>query len=380
MNLKDLTQIDRKTEQESQAMKTIIAAYSKDLRGSRLSLRSALRFLSVSPPLTQEQIRTCLQLFSVIQWIFTFLIMGLLFFVLLVCLFFTSLWPVTALYLSWIVLDWDTPETGGRSSRWVRSWSVWNYFRDYFPIQLVKTHNLPPGRNYIIGSHPHGILCIGAFCNFVTESTGFSRKFPGIRPHLATLAGNFRLPILREYMMSGGLCPVNRRSINYMLSQGGSGNAVVIVVGGAAESLSCQSGVTSVILSRRRGFVRLALENGADLVPSFSFGETDLYKQVQFPEGSILRAAQSRFQKLFGFAPCFFYGRGLTSSQTKGFIPYSRPITTVLGEPITVPRIQDPSPQTVDLYHKMYTDSLLKLFHDHKTKYGLSESAELHIL
>lgn len=47
---------------------------------------------------------------------------------------------------------------------------------------------------------------LGAFCNFSTEATGVSQKFPGIRPYLATLAGNFRMPILRDYLMSGGKC------------------------------------------------------------------------------------------------------------------------------------------------------------------------------
>lgn len=70
--------------------------------------------------------------------------------------------------------------------------------------QLVKTHDLSPSHNYIIGSHPHGILCVGAFCNFITGSTGFEEMFPGIRPFLTTLAGNFRLPLFREYLMSGG--------------------------------------------------------------------------------------------------------------------------------------------------------------------------------
>ncbi|XP_040261044.1 diacylglycerol O-acyltransferase 2-like [Bufo bufo] len=361
-------------------MKTIIAAYSRDLRGSRLTLRSALHSISAAAASLQEQLRTCMQLFSIIQWIFSFLLMGFMSLVVFIFLFFTHFWPISAVYLSWVLFDWETPETGGRRSEWVRNWSVWNYFRDYFPIQLVKTHNLPPGRNYIIGSHPHGILCIGAFCNFVTESTGFSQKFPGIRPHLATLAGNFRLPILREYLMSGGLCPVNQKSLGYTLSQKGPGNAVVIVIGGAAESLSCQPGVTTLILSRRRGFVRLALEHGADLVPSFSFGETDLYDQVHFSEGSFLRAAQCKVQKFWGFAPCFFYGRGLISPKSKGFIPYSRPITTVVGEPVTVPQIKDPIPEIVDQYHNMYKQALLKLFHEHKTKYGLGENAELRIL
>lgn len=74
-------------------------------------------------------------------------------------------------------------------------------------LQLIKTHNLLPNRNYILGYHPHGIFCFGAFCNFGTEATGFSKKFPGIRPSLATLAGNFRLPVLRDYLMSGGKGP-----------------------------------------------------------------------------------------------------------------------------------------------------------------------------
>lgn len=71
-------------------------------------------------------------------------------------------------------------------------------------LQLIKTHNLLPSRNYIFGYHPHGIFCFGAFCNFGTEATGFTKKFPGIKPSLATLAGNFRMPVLRDYLMSGG--------------------------------------------------------------------------------------------------------------------------------------------------------------------------------
>ena len=82
------------------------------------------------------------------------------------------------------------------------SWPVCSVPRS--SLQLVKTHNLLTSRNYIFGYHPHGIMGLGAFCNFSTEATGVSKKFPGIRPYLATLAGNFRMPLLREYLMSGG--------------------------------------------------------------------------------------------------------------------------------------------------------------------------------
>ncbi|MBN3321665.1 DGAT2 acyltransferase, partial [Atractosteus spatula] len=315
------------------------------------------------------------------QWVLSFLIMGAACTVVLMYVFCTDCWLFAAMYMAWMIFDWDTPTQGKllhtlRSS-WVRNWTVWRYFRDYFPIRLIKTHNLLPSRNYIFGYHPHGIFCFGAFCNFGTEATGFAKKFPGIRPSLATLAGNFRLPLLREYLMSGGICPVNRDSIDYILSRNGTGNAVVIVVGGAAESLDCAPGMNSVTLKNRKGFVKLALQQGADLVPVYSFGENEVYKQLIFEKGSWGRLVQTRFQKLMGFAPCLFHGCGLFSADSRGIVPYSKPINTVVGEPITIPRIENPSQEEVDQYHTMYISSLLKLFDKYKTRFGLAESDHL---
>lgn len=51
--------------------------------------------------------------------------------------------------------------------------------RDYFPIELIKTADLKPEKNYIFCYHPHGVISLGAISNFATEATGFSEKFPG---------------------------------------------------------------------------------------------------------------------------------------------------------------------------------------------------------
>ncbi len=71
-------------------------------------------------------------------------------------------------------------------------------------LQLVKTAELNPSKNYIMGCHPHGIMSVGAFSCFSTDRNGFAETFPGIRPTLAILAGLFRLPLLREYILSAG--------------------------------------------------------------------------------------------------------------------------------------------------------------------------------
>lgn len=51
-------------------------------------------------------------------------------------------WILGALYAGWLYLDRDTPSSGGRRSQWVRSWRVWTYFRDYFPITVSLYEHL----------------------------------------------------------------------------------------------------------------------------------------------------------------------------------------------------------------------------------------------
>lgn len=72
----------------------------------------------------------------------------------------------------------------------------------------------------------------------------------------------------------------------------------------------------------------------SDLVPVYSFGENEAYKQVIFEEGSYWRVWQKRLQKLLGFAPCLFHGCGLFFSSSWGIVPFCKPITTV-GELVT---------------------------------------------
>lgn len=213
----------------------------------------------------------------------------------------------------------------------------------------------------MLGSHPHGIMCVGSFCNFSTESTSFSQKFPGIRPSLVALNSIFHLPLYRDYLMSSGelpaeweevpsgqssphplssaiwpehgpgsqtasvnsfgtsvlagtettgrrdmgkvdrgiwkewdagftlqilkdrvrgwgakegvvtaphlllpagMCSANCQSLDFILSRPQLGQAAVIAIGGAQESLYAMPGKHHLVLRNRKGFVRLALRHG----------------------------------------------------------------------------------------------------------------------
>ena len=151
---------------------------------------------------------------------------------------------------------------------------------------------------------------MGAFSNFATEATSFSELFPGIKPSLLTLASNFKFPIYRDIVLACGVCSVSRQSCEYILSSG-PGNSIVIVIGGASESLSARPGIADLTLKKRLGFIRMAIRHQAELVPTFSFGENDLYDQLDNHNGSWVWKAQKTMQKFLGFTLPLFHARGV---------------------------------------------------------------------
>lgn len=248
-------------------------------------------------------------------------------------------------------------------------------YLDYFPIRLHKTCDLPPDRPYIFGYHPHGIISLGAFCNFATEATGFSEKYPGIDLRLLTLKVNFRIPFYSIYLGMIGICDASRESCNYILEKG-NGHSIMLVLGGAKESLDAHPTREYILtLKNRKGFVRIGLANGASLVPIFSFGENDLYDQVANPRGSRLRHIQLLIQKRLGYATPVFKGRGVFQYAI-GFLPQRHSIDTYVGAPIPLPKLERDkiTPEIVDKYHTEYMEALKRLFDTYKARHGNADS------
>ena len=173
-------------------------------RDETMSTRGHFKLLGIKFAPLNIPVKRRLETFAVLQWTLSFFFMGLSCVGLLLGLLFTRFYWLTLGYFVWYIYDYSKPERGGRRVDWVRRWSLWKHYRDFFPISLIKTSDLDPGKNYIFGYHPHGIMGDGAFGNFATEATGFSGLFPGIRPMLLTLKLQFVFPITREYLMAVG--------------------------------------------------------------------------------------------------------------------------------------------------------------------------------
>ncbi|KAE9381667.1 diacylglycerol O-acyltransferas-like protein 2B [Stipitochalara longipes BDJ] len=339
--------------------------------------RSAIRFAPLNVPL-HRRLQTLVVLFhtlciAICVSTFCFLCAIPLF------------WPLLIPYMIYCMSSKaSTSGTMSHRSEFLRSLPVWSLFASYFPARLHRTQELPPTRKYIFGYHPHGIISMGAFAAFSTEALGFSQLFPGIKNALLTLDSNFRIPIYRDYALAMGLASVSKESCENLLSRGGPnkegmGRAITIVVGGARESLDAQPYQLRLVLKRRKGFVKMAIRTGADLVPVLAFGENDLYDQFQPDSHPKIHKFQLIVKKLLGFTIPLFHARGVFNYDV-GLMPYRRPMNIVVGRPIKVAQTAQPDQEEIDRVHELYIQELERIWETWKDDFAPNRKEELQIL
>lgn len=346
--------------------------------------------------------------------------------------------------------DWVSSATTGSDS---------DSFDENSSKSSVKRYRrVSTGSRYIFGYHPHGVISMGVMGLFATNvlrnepfqpPVSFLRKlfhdpskgerlFPGIGYIFPlTLTTQFTIPFFRDYLLSLGLTSASAKNIKSIINNGD--NSVCIVVGGAQESLLNDMVGEEVgmgyhdtsdsedehveekprkeirlILRKRKGFVKLALELGnVSLVPTFAFGEADIYRLNHPQPGSLGYTFQQWMKKTFQFTIPFFSARGVFIYDF-GIVPYRTPINIVTGRPIYVPsgllqdterepeakspevptrprklssitnllnlgskkkpRVKKNIPQDVlNHYHKLYIDELQRIFDENKAKFGYGD-------
>ncbi|KAG0679206.1 diacylglycerol O-acyltransferase 1 [Pichia californica] len=297
------------------------------------------------------------------------------------------------------------------------------------------------GPKYLFACHPHGVISFGitaSLCwggednvwdtkvsdcsisepfNDVNEndiksshklksSKSFRSLFPGISNHLLTIPTQFSLPFYRDYIMALGVGLVTKSGISSILRKN---HSVTIVVGGAHESLYAKPGANKIVLNRRKGFIRIALElctkteediihltdeeisdniyNGRwnnsmsdiAIVPVYVFGENNVHNVFNTTEEisenseimKTLLKLQLLMKKYTGFTLPLVNSRGVFNYDF-GLLPYKRRMDVVTGEPIYIYRkfsksIKDKvTDEEIDYYHEIYRNKLVELWEKHK--------------
>ncbi|XP_040571327.1 2-acylglycerol O-acyltransferase 1 isoform X2 [Lepeophtheirus salmonis] len=239
------------------------------------------------------------------------------------------LWP----YIAWLIYDFNTPFNGGRNINGsiclhVRNWQIWKYFKDYFPVQVIKTADLDSNKGYLLGSHPHGFMASGVFAAFATNDKDLKEIYPNIKSRVISTSNFFIIPFIRELITSCGYISCSKSSMEIAL-RNGKGLIHILIVGGAMEAMDLgdHKDVLKLYLDKRKGFIKMAIRTGVDLIPSFTFGENKLYHQFEHPW---LKKIQLVFERIFGFVPLIFFGRGIFQ-YSLGILPLRVPLHVVIG-------------------------------------------------
>jgi hypothetical protein len=192
-------------------------------------------------------------------------------------------------------------------------------------LKWIADFSLASDRNYLFCCFPHGVIPVGPFSAIASPFGKFRRKYPEFTVKTAILHLFFVLLFMRELALGLGMISCSAKSLNYELSRPEGGHIVILMPGGATEACNSQLGKYKFVVKSWNGFVKVALRNGSPLVPVISFGETDLFEQL---EGRTLHKIQEFFKKYLGFAPVIINGRGFFQ-YSFGIIPRRKPVTTV---------------------------------------------------
>ncbi|KAF6248759.1 diacylglycerol acyltransferase [Scenedesmus sp. NREL 46B-D3] len=325
---------------------------------------------------------TCIQKLSVATYIYF-----IPFFIVCNLLCFTNKYSAVLWFLYTIYINLGPGRWASKNGSWpklCRKLGWWKHCADYFPTELIKTADLDPEQRYIFVVAPHGVVTMFCWPCFDTDATDFSKKFPGIDIHPMTLEINFKIPFMREFLLLHGVVDASKSACLMTLGKG-SGQAILLAVGGAQESLLARPGTYDIVLAKRKGFVRIALQTGAQLVPVIGFGENELYHMREVKPGSMRDKLQRFLKAAFGFTLPNAVGTGLFFGS--GLMPFKRPLHTVVGAPVEF----DPSAalkdypeagldQLVDAYHAQYVAALKQLWNEHKDKYDSGRRKSLDIV
>lgn len=212
-----------------------------------------------------------------------------------------------------------------------------------------------------------GVYALALFVNIVFCNR-FVKAFQGINALACTLPVNFWFPIWRDYALLLGSGSCESRSLKHRLKYGKPGTAMIIALGGAEEFKHMKEGTMDLVLKKRKGFIKIALTTGVDLVPVIGFGENEIFKRITHP---LFQPLHKLFHFIFKSSAPLFMGK------TWFGFPARHPLVTVVGSAIRVEKIQYPSKQQIDELHEKYMQSLQKLYDDYKDIYHTYRTQEM---
>ena len=227
-------------------------------------------------------------------------------------------------------------------------------------MRIRRTTELDPKKQYVFACHPHGAFAFNrgvvGFCTDVL----WDKAFPGVKFRVLTATAAFFVPWIRELWLWSYCVDASKKTAVYVMEK--LRCSVFVYPGGEREQMETVRGKHIIYLQSRKGFVKLAMQQGAMLVPVYAFGECELYHHFQFGIGF-----RKWLVKKFSVAIPLVCGQF-------GLLPYRRAVTMVFGAPINVGQNASPTEQELNEAHAKYVTAITALFNEHKASLGYGEA------
>lgn len=273
------------------------------------------------------------------------------------------LWPVLLIVAYLITyLDGSEHQTG-RPWRGLVNLNIMRMAFDWFPMCIQKPPvPLDAGRQYIFGFHPHGALAFSrGLVSFATD-VHWEKAFPGIERRDLAASVCFKIPFIRELWLASYCVDARKKTALKVLKKKLS---IGVYPGGMAEQIRFRQGHHEIYILKRKGFVKLALQTGTPLVPTYFFGEADMFTHHQF-----MIKARMWLVKKFGMCIPLVTG-------SFGLMPHQTPVTMVSAPPLELPTLPNPTAAELDHWHAAYCTALRTLFDAKKGEFPRYANAEL---
>jgi hypothetical protein len=213
------------------------------------------------------------------------------------------------------------------------------------PSIETSGHALPEEGGVIYGVHPHGPT-------FAPLQMLRARLPPNWR--IFTADAVYALPLLNWFaFLHGQVVPASRKRIVHWLRQEGS---CVLMPGGVVEDFlgTLNADDSRIVIStKHEGFLKLAMEERAAVVPSFAFGMDRQHTSWLSPR---IEAALYRF-----------FGQRVLLMMNKRFVPgrnTDEPLTVVTGVPLRATDYADSA-----AFKAAYFEGLDSVFEAHKHRF-----------
>jgi 1-acyl-sn-glycerol-3-phosphate acyltransferase len=185
----------------------------------------------------------------------------------------------------------------------------------YFRYEVRGLERIPPRKALVVMNH--GII---PYHGFLLAKKLMDDR--GIYPRGLGAEFLFAIPGLREFFLMGGAVNASPGNARRLLNEG---HVVLLAPGGIYEALIAKKGLRRIPWERRKGFVRLAVETGTPIVPTYAQGINSVYFNSYF----LLKPRIKLLEKTRFSLPLFM---GL------GLLPLPRKLVHLVGRPISVVR------------------------------------------